>query len=104
MDEDAFRPDTLGSHAFSKFDSHRAVLFGGSGSALVYSNTCYIFDFDSRVRHPRKSFIVLGLATNTLIEKLVHTILLKVLLIIIIFHARNGVVHTSQTTQRSRGR
>ncbi|XP_064395567.1 kelch domain-containing protein 1-like [Halichondria panicea] len=48
LDENAFRPDPLGSHAFSKFDSHRAVLFGGNGSALVYSNTCYIFDFDSR--------------------------------------------------------
>ncbi len=50
LDKDAFRPDQLGSHAFSKFDSHRAVLFGGNGS-LVYSNTCYIFDLDTRVRY-----------------------------------------------------
>ncbi len=59
LDKDAFRPDPLGSHAFSKFDSHRAVLFGGNSSALVYSNTCYIFDFDSRVRYPPYSLGVI---------------------------------------------
>lgn len=48
LGKDAVRPDQLGSHAFSKFDSHRAVLFGGNGS-LVYSNACYIFDLDTRV-------------------------------------------------------
>ena len=48
LEVDAFRPEPLGSHAFSKFDSHQAVLFGGNNS-LVYTNTCYLFDLDTRV-------------------------------------------------------
>ena len=48
LGSEAFRPEPLGSHAFSKFDSHRAVLFGGNNT-LVYSNTCYLFDLDTRV-------------------------------------------------------
>ena len=49
LDKDDFRPEILGSHAFSQFDSHRAVLFGGNGS-LIYSNNAYIFDLETRVR------------------------------------------------------
>ena len=48
LDKDDFRPEILGSHAFSQFDSHRAVLFGGNGS-LIYSNNAYIFDLETRV-------------------------------------------------------
>ena len=48
LGSEAFRPEPLGSHAFSKFDSHRAVLFGGNNT-LVYTNTCYLFDLDTRV-------------------------------------------------------
>ncbi len=95
LDKNAFRPDQLGSHAFSKFDSHRAVLFGGNGS-LVYSNTCYIFNLDTRVRGSQINVDCSNLtcAPPQFIESTIACNL---------SHARNGVVHTTQTTRRSHG-
>lgn len=43
------RPPPLGGHRIAKFDSHRAVLFGGKGP-LGRSNNVWILDLVNMVR------------------------------------------------------
>lgn len=44
----AMRPPAVGAHVFAKFDSHRAVLFGGRTRDGRKDDT-WIFDLDKRV-------------------------------------------------------
>lgn len=43
------RPPPNGGHTFTKFDSYRAILFGGSLELDRTANTMYIFDLEKKV-------------------------------------------------------
>ena len=48
LGKDAVRPEPLGGHCFTKFDSHRALLFGGRYESGRKNDT-WIFDLEKRV-------------------------------------------------------
>lgn len=43
------RPPPVGGHVFTKFDSHRAIYFGGRREG-GRTNVTYIFDLDKKVK------------------------------------------------------
>ena len=48
LGKDAARPAPLGGHCFTKFDTHRALLFGGRYEGGRVNDT-WIFDLEERV-------------------------------------------------------
>lgn len=49
LDKDAVRPAPLGGHCFTKFDTYRAVVFGGRYEGRGRVNDTWIFDLEQRV-------------------------------------------------------
>lgn len=49
LDKDALRPAPLGGQCFTKFDAHRALLFGGRYEGRGRVNDTWIFDLEQRV-------------------------------------------------------